>query len=569
MTSLPSDVRVVIVGAGPAGLTAALQLGRANIPTLLLERRGSTSTHPRGHYLNARTMELFRQWGIERQVVDAALPPELSLGFGWVTRIAGEELGRILVTDDPELRREIEEVSPSRVCSCPQDMLEPILLEAALSQASVDIRFGFEVTGVTQTDDGVTVHAAPEGAAQPLEVRGEYVLAADGVQSPIRQSLGITTSGLDAFAEVISVYFRADLTPYTKRRPYILWWVVNADTQGGFIAIDGIDRWTYSFGYDQTQEEIADYPPERCAEIVRKAVGAAGIEIDVRSVLPWQMSLGVAEQYRQGRVLLVGDAAHYFPPTGGYGMNTGIQDAHNLAWKLAAVLEGRAAPALLDTYGVERQPVAQSNGEQSITNSVKLAETLVGDHALIEMIETEAGRPLREQIAAAIPNQVEHFFKSAGQVFGMIYKSTAVVDDGSPVDPSTAGTYAATARPGARIPHMWLRAPDGRELSTLDLTADRFVLMAGEDGEPWCRAMREVGHHRMLDVGAYVVGPNGDLRDDGTWARNFGIERTGALLVRPDGHVGFRASAGSDSPADELGHALDQILGLGAWELAA
>src|SRR5882762_11858990 len=156
MKSLPRDVRVVIVGAGPAGLSAALQLGRANIPTLLLERRGGTSTHPRGHYLNARTMELFRQWGIERQVVDAALPPELSLGFGWVTRIAGEELGRILVSDDPELLRELEEVSPAGVCSCPQDMLEPILLEAALSLACVDIRFGVEVTGLTQTEDGVT-----------------------------------------------------------------------------------------------------------------------------------------------------------------------------------------------------------------------------------------------------------------------------------------------------------------------------------------------------------------------------------------------------------------------------
>jgi 2-polyprenyl-6-methoxyphenol hydroxylase-like FAD-dependent oxidoreductase len=569
MNSTRCDVRVVIVGAGPAGLSAALQLGRANIPTLLLEKRPSTSAHPRGHYLNARTMELFRQWGIHDQVVGAALPPELSLGFGWVTRIAGEELGRILVTDDPELRREMEEVSPARVCSCPQDVLEPILREAALSHASVDIRFGVEVTGVTQTEDGVTVYAAPQGSGQPLEVRCEYVLAADGVQSPIRQSLGIPTGGLDAFADVISVYFRADLTPYTKRRPYILWWVVNADTQGGFIAIDGIDRWTYSFGYDRAEEEIADYPPERCAEIIRQAVGATGIEIDVHSVLPWQMSLGVAEEYRQARVLLVGDAAHYFPPTGGYGMNTGIQDAHNLAWKLAAVLEGRAASPLLDTYGVERRPVAQSNGEQSITNSVKLAETLVGDHALIQTIETEAGRPLREQIAAAIPNQAEHFFNSSGQVFGMTYESTAVVDDRSSAERSTAAKYVASARPGARVPHVWLRTRDGRELSTLDLAVDRFVLIAGRDGEPWCKAIRDVGRRRMLDVQAFAVGPDGDLRDDGTWAGKFGIESTGAVLVRPDGHVGFRASTGTESPVDELGHALDQILGLGARELTA
>jgi hypothetical protein len=250
-------------------------------------------------------------------------------------------------------------------------------------------------------------------------------------------------------------------------------------------------------------------------------------------------------------------------------MNTGIQDAHNLAWKLVAVLERRAAPALLDTYGAERRPVAQSNGEQSITNSVKMAETLVGDNALVQAIETEAGRPLRDQIAAAIPNQAEHFFKSAGQVFGMIYESAAVVDDGSPVQRSSAGAYVASARPGARMPHAWIRARDGRELSTLDLASDRFVLLAGEDGELWCDAMREVGHNRMLDVKAYVLGPNGDVSDDGTLAQKLGIGSTGAVLVRPDGHVGFRASTGSESPVDELGQAIDQILGLGARELAA
>jgi hypothetical protein len=198
-----------------------------------------------------------------------------------------------------------------------------------------------------------------------------------------------------------------------------------------------------------------------------------------------------------------------------------------------------------------------------------MAETLVGDHALVQAIETEAGRPLREQIAAAIPNQAEHFFKSAGQVFGMIYESAAVVDDGSPLQRSSAGEYVATARPGARIPHEWIRTSDGRELSLLDLATDRFVLLSGEHGEPWCQAMREVSDHRMLGARAYVLGPNGDLRDDGRLARKLGIDSTGAVLVRPDGHVGFRAAAGSESGADELGRALDQILGLGARELAA
>jgi hypothetical protein len=274
------------------------------------------------------------------------------------------------------------------------------------------------------------------------------------------------------------------------------------------------------------------------------------------------MSLGIAERYRQGRVLLVGDAAHYFPPTGGYGMNTGIHDAHNLVWKLAAVLEGRADPVLLDSYGAERRPVAQSNGELSVANSIKMEETLIGEHPLAEHIEMESGRPLREQIAAAIPNQAEHFFRSAGQVFGAIYDSAAVIDDGSRVERSTAGTYVATARPGARAPHVWLHARDGRELSTVDLPSDGFVLLAGEGGEAWCEAIRDVARARGLTVEAYVVGPEGDLRDDGTWAQMFGVEGTGAVLVRPDGHVACRVATASQAPAEELARALDQILGL-------
>jgi 2-polyprenyl-6-methoxyphenol hydroxylase-like FAD-dependent oxidoreductase len=563
MESFPSDVRVVIVGAGPVGLSAALQLGRANIPTLLLERHPGTSTHPRGHFLNARTMELFRQWGIEQQVAAAGLPAELSLGFGWVTRMAREELGRIMVTDDPELLSEAEEVSPSRICSCPQDVLEPILLQAAQSYSSVDVRFGVQVTSVADTEEGVVIQGEANGSS--IEVRGDYLLAADGAHSSIREALEIRTSGLEPYGDLMSVYFRADLTPYTRRRPYIVWWVINGDTQGGFIAIDGKDRWTYNFGYDRERESAADYPLQRCAEIVRQAVGAPELDLDIRSVLSWDLSLGVAEQYRSGRILLVGDAAHHFPPTGGYGMNTGVQDTHNLVWKLAAVLKGQADSSLLDTYRPERRPVAESNGQHSVANSKKMAEThaLFGDRELLKEIETEAGLALREEIAAAIPNQAEHFFKSAGQVFGFIYESAAVVEDGSPTCSSTAGEYVATGRPGARAPHIWLRAADGRRLSTIDLAVDRFVLLAAEDGAAWREAMQEIAAARRVNAGAYIVGATGDLVDeDGRWSDVFGVGSTGAVLLRPDGHVAFRAQSEAESPRATLDAAFDQIFGL-------
>jgi putative polyketide hydroxylase len=556
--------RVIVVGAGPVGLTAAVQLGRAGIPTVLLERRRGTSTHPRGHFLNPRTMELFRQWGIADEVEAAALPAELSLGFGWVTRMAGTELGRLMVTDDPDLLAEAEKHSPSRVCSCPQDILEPILLKAAQSYPSVEVRFEEQVVALSQGDDGVVVEIRSAAGGATTQLQADYLIAADGSKSTIRDLVGIGRSGIDTYGRLVSVYFKADLTPYTRGRPYIVWWIINADTQGGFIALDGVERWTYNFGFDPELEDPSDFTVERCTEIVRQAVGDPDLQPEVRNVLVWDLSLGIADRYQSGRVLLAGDAAHHFPPTGGYGMNTGIQDAHNLVWKLTAVLRGYADPSLLHSYELERKPVAEANGELSVSNSKKMAEThaLFPDRELIASIETDAGRGLRQQIADAVPNQAEHFFKSAGQVFGMIYESDAVVDDGSQVQRSTPGNYRVSGHPGARAPHIWLRRDDGVRISTIDLPSRGFVLLAGPDGEAWRAAGIELASARGFELDAFTVGPGGDFHDeDDAFLDQFGIGPAGAVLIRPDGHVAFRSHASPEAPGDDLEQAFDQILG--------
>jgi putative polyketide hydroxylase len=561
----PSSTEVLIVGGGPAGLAAAIALGRLGVQTLLVERRATTSTHPRGHVENGRTMELLRLWGVEDEVRKQGLPRSFLGGVTFMTRMAGIELGTIRFSEDSEWLMTGDGSGPAGLSSTPQDRLEPILLARAQECESVTALFGWDVENLTQTSGAVSATLRDTDGTQ-VAVEAQYVVAADGPRSATREGLGIGVDGPGALGSQLGIYFHADLSDLVDQHRNALYWLYNPEVQGVVISLDGHSRWHLLFAYDADTESVQDYPPERCQAIVRNLIGRDDIDIDIRSVMPWRMRAAVAQQFRADRVFLVGDAAHTMPPTGGMGMNTGIGDAHNLAWKLHAVLRGIAGPALLDTYEIERMPVGRRNTENSVSNARTMVESglagiMTHDPEGFAAIEQPAGRALRERLGAAIPGQLGHF-SFDGLSFGYVYDSAAIVPDETPPVLSEVGHYVPSASPGARAPHVWLLRGDDK-VSTIDLSDGRFAVLSAERG--WVEAARTAAAELGVALDAYLVGAgeDADLRDtEDALTSRYEIGRGGVVLIRPDGHVAWRQALLDDDPLGQVASALLAVLGL-------
>ena len=530
---------VLVVGGGPCGLAAAIALGRCGIRTLLVEKHSATSFHPRGHVVNARTMEILRTWGLEESVRARGIPHDRNQGAIFVRSVVGEVIGEIRTYDDRERNRLFETYGPSAKTSCPQDLLEPVLRRAAEEQRCVSVRFGASVQDLQQDTQGVlALIATADGNTK--QIRARYAIAADGARGGLREELGIALNGEGALGNQIGVYFESDLWPWVADRPKLLWWVYNPQTVGVMIALDGRRRWTYNFGYDSTKNSPEDFTRERCADIVRSAIGVNDIPLEVKDVRAWRMQARIAERLRAGRVFLAGDAAHPLPPTGGQGMNTALGDVHNLCWKLALVVRNIADDSILDTYEVERLPVIRFNVEQSVRNARRMeAAGLGGIMRSHEDFREEDISQMRE----AIPGQREHF-EYHGQTFGYAYRSILIFDEGNSIQPQDVNMYVASAAPGGRAPHCWLKFPEGGQMvSTIDLFKDaRFTLLAGRDALPWVSAFTKAAAQAEVDFHAFRVGAHGDLLDHlGAFYDLYGISSQGAVLVRPDGHVVWRS----------------------------
>jgi 2-polyprenyl-6-methoxyphenol hydroxylase-like FAD-dependent oxidoreductase len=535
------EVDVLVVGAGPVGLTAAILLGRLGVSTLLVERHPGTSVHPKARAINARTMEIFRQCGVEEAVRAAGLPPERARFIVWARSLAGEELERRIPW---RAREDVALVSPVRNCLCAQDDLEPVLRRHAEDLPHVALRFETELRSFQTDADGVTATVA--GPAGESRVRARYLVAADGARSRVREALGIAMHGTPALYRSINVLLHADLTPWVAHRPAALYFIEQPGLKATFLTINGVNRWGFLINNLPPDGADDEYTPEQCAAIVRRAAGIPDLPVEIVGAVPWVAAAQVAERYRRGRVFLAGDAAHHMPPTGGFGLNAGVQDVHNLAWKLAAVLQGRAGEPLLATYEDERLPYGRAITEQSLINARSLGR---------------GGPEVSSAPAAALARP--EYLNELGMIFGAAYDSSAVVPDGTP-PPEVANPvtdYRPSARPGARAPHAWLER-GGVRVSTLDLLGDRFVLLAGADGGAWCAAARAAAVALRTPLQAFTVGPGGDLPDpDGHWAGAWDVDRAGAVLVRPDGHVAWRSrGAGRDGEAD-LGLGLRRVLG--------
>ncbi len=557
------EVPLLIVGAGPVGMTASILLARQGMKNLVVDRRPGPHRAPQAHVVNPRTLEILRGAGLDTAVLRAqATPREDGSHVAWVTTLAGTELGRLPYEQQGD---ETLAHTPTPLLNLSQHRLEPVLLSHLRTHELADLRYRQEWTALEQDAEGVTARIRDLEQGGEWEVRSRWLLAADGAGSRLRKALGIEMVGPDRLQSFVMIHFEANLRALVRQRPAILYWTVDPECPGAFVAHD-IDRtWVFMHAYDPDRQPIESFTEAACAAIVRRAIGPADVDLVIRDVSPWTMTAQVAARYRSGRVFLIGDSAHRFPPSGGMGMNTGLQDAHNLAWKLRAVADGWADVALLDTYEAERRSVAQRNADQSLVNAMKMlelfadlgiSEDVAASRAALEVNLADAAG--RERVERAIARQQDHF-DMLGLQLGIGYEAGALVPDGSdpPAPENPVRDYVPTTRPGSRLPHAWVERA-GTRCSLLDLVASEgFTLIAAEGGAGWVEAAT-----KCTAVPLRCVLAGRDFTDPGGhWARVCEIGAEGALLVRPDQHVAWRTVTAPANRTAILRDVLAEVLG--------
>ncbi|MFF5365524.1 FAD-dependent monooxygenase [Streptomyces sp. NPDC013187] len=515
---------VLIVGGSMVGLAQALFLARQGIRPLLVERHAEISAHPRAQAASPRTMELLRALGLE-DAVRARENPHAQYGdILQAESLTGAELGRF----DGPFRFDRHEVGTTGWTLIGQDRLEPVLRERA-EELGADIRFATEMTEFTQDADGVTAVLRSAGDGSERTVRARYLVAADGSRAPIRTSLGIGHHGPGVFGRQMNIVFHADLDPYVAGRTFFLCFVSNPVVKGVLGKLGGADsdRWVLAPSLPPGSDHRV-FGTEDCVELVRAAVGVPDLPVTVESATSWEIAAWVADRFRSGRVLLAGDCAHVMPPTGGFGGNMGIQDAHNLAWKLARVLRGQAGPALLDTYEQERAPVAEFTVDQGVIRYLQRSG----------LDEAAAARHRPETTVL-----FGHVYRSDGVVREAGDDDTAVVED--PTSP--------TGRPGTRAPHLPL-VRQGKDVALHDLLDGGFWLLTGPDGTAW------QGPAAGLGLSFHRVGAEETPEVVERFLARYGVRRTGAVLVRPDGFIAWRSEGAVGEPAGSLTAVLDSVL---------
>jgi 2,4-dichlorophenol 6-monooxygenase len=463
----------------------------------------------------------------------------------------------------------------------PQDLMEPILVGKA-GRNGATIMFNWEYQSLEQDTDGVTVKVKDYVADTIHTIRAKYVIGADGGRSKVAQDIGLPMEGKMGVAGSMNIVFEADLSRYVAHRPSVLYWVLQPGSDVGGIGLGLVrmvrpwNKWLIVWGYDINQP-----PPvvtnEMATEIAHNLIGDHSIPITIEATSVWTVNNMYAKETSRGRVFCMGDAIHRHPPSNGLGSNTSIQDAYNLAWKLAYVVKGHAAPALLHSYDAERAPVAKqivTRANQSISEfgpifdafgllSTQDTEQMKKNLASLKD-DTDVAKGRREALRKAIAFK-DYEFNCHGVEMNQRYGSSAVVPDGSP-EPEWRRDrelyHQASSRPGARLPHVWLNKGT-EKISSLDLAGKgRFVVLTGIGGEAWVDAAEAYAKETGVPISAHVIGPGRDAEDIfGDWARVCEIDEAGCLLVRPDQHVAFRAHGASKSAKADLAAALDAILG--------
>ncbi|MET7996384.1 FAD-dependent monooxygenase [Amycolatopsis sp. NPDC005232] len=530
------DVPVLIVGGSLIGMTSAVLLGQQGIPSLVVERHPGSAIHPRAALILQRSMEILREAGIEDVIQRRSAEQfDQEAAIMAVETLAGKEIAWYL----PTLNEGVRDLSPCRRLFATQVAIEPVLAERA-RELGAETRFGTEVTSFTDHGDGVTAVLRDRATGTTSTVRARYLIAADGAHSGIRERLGIGLGGHGVLSKSVTIYFHAEMAALLRERSLGVIMVVNPTLQGffriekpyrsGFLAVHGLgdprhpdsDLWT----------GLTD---ERCVELVRAALGVPDIDVEIDDVMKWEATAQTADRFSSGNVFLVGDSAHSMPPYGGYGGNTGIHDAHNLAWKLKAALDGTAGPGLLDTYETERRPVARFTVEQAYARYVTRAAPFLAAGGM-EPLVGDADIDLGYRY---VPGQVH----------------------GNPRE--LAGS------PGSRAPHHVLTR-DGAPISTHDLFGRRFVAFAPAGADEWAAAATAAAAATGIALDVHRVGRADSFTDTtGGFCAAYGIGPTGLVLVRPDGVVAWRASDDTQVAAETVATALTSALGHAALPRAA
>jgi len=582
------QVPVLIVGGGGAGLTASMLLAGLGVKTLLVSALPTTSDLPKAHVLNQRTMEILEDVGAAAEVERRGTPAANMSATAYYAGFAGpdEEYGRRLMRLECWGAGGADEnwraASACRQQNLPQIRLEPVLKARAEELSPGMIRFGHELIDLEQDDEGVTALVRERDSGREYRVRCDYLIGADGGRT-IPGLLGITYEGLGKLTNTATIHATADFSRWAPDPDVLIRWIHSPQAGTGVVMVPmGPERW----GADSEEWVIhLNYPvedpraesDEQVEADVRDALGLPDVEMKIHRITRWTVEAVIASEFRAGRVFLVGDAAHRHPPTGGLGLTSGIQDTHNLCWKLAAVLAGHAFPTLLDSYEPERRSSVSRNAQRSLENAVNQL-TIGAATGLSPENTTEQNWASLKRLWSRHPEDADHRaelmrlmraqsmeFCEHNVEYGYPYDSAAVVDDGSaPPEPvEEIRVYEPSTRPGSPLPHAWIDDEDGARRPIKDLVRPgRFLLIAGEEGDAWCGAADALAAEHRLPVDTVRIGhTDGDMFDSRcTWIRRRQIGPQGAILVRPDRFVAWRNAGSSQDPLGELASALTQIL---------
>jgi 2,4-dichlorophenol 6-monooxygenase len=586
------EVPVLIVGGGGAGLTASMLLSQLGVESLLVSAWPSTSILPKAHVLSPRTMEIFCDVGVADEIYAKGTPAQNMQAAAWYAGLAGphdgygREIGRLEAWGGGYTDPDYIAASACRTANLPQIRLEPILRKRAETLAGSDkVRFNHEMLSFTQHADGVIAQVLDKHTGDTHEVRCRYLLGCDGGRT-VGKLLGIQMEGVRDVMNMVSVHMTADLSRWARDPEVLIRWLVNPDFGGmwasGVLVPMGPDHWgpnseEWVFHLQYAVDDADALDQAKVLERMRATLGVPDLTPEVHNISHWILEALVAERFRDGRVFLLGDAAHRHPPTGGLGLNSAVQDAHNLCWKVAAVLDGAASEALLDSYELERRPVDANNADRAMKNALNhvTVEQAIGlspqasaaqnwDQLTPIWRDVAGAAEKRHRINTAIAAQTMEF-RHHRVDFGYNYPEGAIVDDdqtphAEPLE--SIRLYQPSTRPGHPLPHAFVEYA-GRRTSTAELVGTgRFLLIAGEDGHAWCEAAAKLAEDNAIALEAVRIGVlSGDYIDIRcAWLKQREIGAQGALLVRPDRYIAWRSLGRVENPYAELRNVFSQIL---------